>query len=236
MLGHMSHEAKIHPAQTQILRELLFVPSARFADLQKLTALGSDHVKFHIARLVEVGYVVKSSQGDYSLTTAGKEYANKLDTDRNLIERQPKSAVILVLENEGKLLVQERLKHPYYGFWGFPGGKIRWGETIMEAAARELEEETGLSADLTFRGVYHELTKSKETGEVLEDKIFQIVFGKNPQGELAEQFDGGRNAWLTLEEIKNKDKVYKSFDTEYEFGIGKEVFSEQVQIYDQGEF
>jgi 8-oxo-dGTP pyrophosphatase MutT (NUDIX family) len=236
MLGHMSHEAKIHPAQTQILRELLFVPSARFADLQKLTALGSDHVKFHIARLVEVGYVVKSSQGDYSLTTAGKEYANKLDTDRNLIERQPKSAVILVLEHDGKLLVQERLKHPYYGFWGFPGGKIRWGETIMEAAARELEEETGLSAELTFRGVYHELTKSKETGEVLEDKIFQIVFGKNPTGELAEKFDGGRNAWLTLDEVKAKDKVYKSFDTEYEFGIGKEIFSEQVQIYDQGEF
>jgi 8-oxo-dGTP diphosphatase len=236
MLGHMSHEAKIHPAQTQILRELLFVPSARFADLQKLTALGSDHVKFHIARLVEVGYVVKSSQGDYSLTTAGKEYANKLDTDRNLIERQPKSAVILVLEHDGKLLVQERLKHPYYGFWGFPGGKIRWGETIMEAAARELKEETGLSADLTFRGVYHELTKSKETGEVLEDKIFQIVFGKNPTGKLAEKFDGGRNAWLTLDEVKAKDKVYKSFDTEYEFGIGKEIFSEQVQIYDQGEF
>lgn len=232
----MSHEAKIHPAQTQILRELLFVPSARFADLQKLTELSSDHVKFHIARLVEVGYIGKNTEGDYSLTTAGKEYANKLDTDRNLIERQPKSAVILVLENDEKLLVQERLKHPYYGFWGFPGGKIRWGETIMEAAARELEEETGLSADLTFRGVYHELTKSKETGEVLEDKIFQIVFGKNPAGKLVEQFDGGRNAWLTLDEIKAKDKIYKSFDTEYEFGIGKEVFSEQVQIYDQGEF
>lgn len=232
----MSHEAKIHPAQTQILRELLFVPSARFADLQKLTALSSDHVKFHIARLVEVGYVNKNSDGLYALTTAGKEYANKLDTDRNLIERQPKSAVILVLEHEGRLLVQERLKHPYYGFWGFPGGKIRWGETIMEAAARELEEETGLTAELTFRGVYHELTKSKETGEVLEDKIFQIVFGKHPQGELIEQFDGGRNAWLRLDEIKAKGKIYKSFDVEYEFGIGKEVFSEQVQVYDEGEF
>lgn len=232
----MSHEAKIHPIQTQILRELLFMPSARFADLQKVTKLESDYVKFHIARLVEVGYVQKLDDKTYALSIAGKEYANKLDTDRNLIERQPKSAVILVLEHEGKLLVQERLKHPYFGFWGFPGGKIRWGETIMEAAARELEEETGLSADLLYRGVYHELTKSKETGEVLEDKIFQIVFGTNPRGELSAEFDGGRNAWLTLDEIRSKEKVYKSFDTEYRFGIGKEVFSEQIQIYDQGEF
>jgi len=232
----MSHEAKIHPVQTVILRELLFVPTARFADLQKLTKLESDHVKFHIARLVEVGYVTKDEQGHYSLTSVGKEYANKLDTDRNLIERQPKSAVILVLEDQGKLLVQERLKHPYFGFWGFPGGKIRWGETIMEAAARELEEETGLEAELIYRGVYHELTKSKETGEVLEDKIFQIIYGKHPQGQMIESFDGGRNAWLTLEEIRSKDKVYKSFDIEYRFGVGKDTFSEQVQIYDQGEF
>lgn len=232
----MSHEAKIHPIQTQILRELLFMPSARFADLQKVTKLESDYVKFHIARLVEVGYVQKLDDKTYALSTAGKEYANKLDTDRNLIERQPKSAVILVLEHEGKLLVQERLKHPYFGFWGFPGGKIRWGETIMEAAARELEEETGLSANLTYRGVYHELTKSKETGKVLEDKIFQIVFGVDPTGELLAEFDGGRNAWLTLDEIRSKEKVYKSFDIEYRFGIGKEVFTEQVQMYDKGEF
>lgn len=232
----MSHEAKVHPVQTQILRELLFVPSARFADLQKLTSLESDHVKFHIARLVEVGYVLKNDHGEYQLTVSGKEYANKLDTDKNLIERQPKSAVILVLEHEGKLLVQERLKHPYYGFWGFPGGKIRWGETIMEAAARELHEETGLSAELIYRGVYHELTKSKETGEVLEDKIFQIIYGSAPEGKMIDTFDGGRNAWLTLDEIRAKEKVYKSFDTEYQFGVGKDVFSEQVQIYDQGEF
>lgn len=232
----VSHEAHIHSAQTTILRELLFMPAARFAELQKSTGLESDHVKFHIARLVELGYVEKQDQ-QYSLTSAGKEYANKLDTDQNKIERQPKSAVILVIENErGQLLVQERLKHPYFGFWGFAGGKIRWGETILEAAARELMEETGLVADLKYQGVYHELTKSRETGEVLEDKIFQVVFGSSPKNELREHFEGGRNEWLTIEQIDSKEKKYKSFALELSVGKGEQSFIEAEQLYDKEEF
>ena len=46
----MSHEAKIHDAQTKILRELLFLPEVNFAALQKTTGMESDHAKFHIKR------------------------------------------------------------------------------------------------------------------------------------------------------------------------------------------
>jgi len=233
----MSHEASIHTIQTVILRELLFMPSARFSDLQKLTSLESDHVKFHIARLVELGYVIKDGLGDYRLTPLGKEYANKIDTDQNTIERQPKSAVILVIEKEdGRYLFQERLKHPYYGFWGFAGGKIRWGETIIQAAERELMEETGLSATMQYRGVYHELTRSKETGAILEDKIFHVVYGSQPEGTLKESFEGGRNAWLSEDELITKKKVYKSTGIEIELGKGEKGFVEAEQIYDEAEF
>lgn len=226
----------VHQAQTVILRELLFVPSARFVELQKATGLESDHAKFHIRRLLELGYVVKNDQA-YALTTTGKEYANKLDTERNVIERQPKSAIILVIESsKGELLVQERLKHPYFGFWGFGGGKIRWGETIIDAAARELREETGLTAKLEYRGVYHELTRSQETGEVIEDKIFHVVYGSHPNGSLLTSFDGGRNEWIAEADIAKIDKKYKSFDLELAVGKGKHTFIESEQVYEQGEF
>ncbi|HEY8886341.1 MAG TPA: NUDIX hydrolase [Candidatus Microsaccharimonas sp.] len=234
--SRVSHEAKVHAAQTIILRELLFMPAARFIELQKTTGLESDHVKFHIARLVELGYIVKNDQS-YMLTSAGKEYANKLDTDNNQIERQPKSAIILVIENEaGDLLVQERLKHPYFGFWGFAGGKIRWGETIIEAAARELKEETGLEATLVYKGVYHELTKSKETHEVLEDKIFHVVYGSQPTGNLVERFEGGHNEWLSQAVLSTIDKKYKSFAIELSVGKGEQAFIEAEQVYDKEEF
>ncbi len=86
----MSLEARIHSAQTVILRELLFHPSVKFAGLQKMTGMESDHFAFHLQKLVDLGLVEKMSRGVYTLTQKGKEYANKLDTDNNTIERQPK--------------------------------------------------------------------------------------------------------------------------------------------------
>ncbi|MFZ1300982.1 MAG: NUDIX hydrolase [Candidatus Microsaccharimonas sp.] len=232
----MSHEVKIHQIQTSILRELLFLPEARFTDLKNKTELESDHFKFHIAKLLDSGYIEKNDSGNYVLTVLGKEYANKLDTDRNTIERQPKSAVIIVLQDGDKLLVQERLKHPYFGFWGYPGGKIRWGETIIQAAQRELLEETGLTATIVYKGVYHELVKSVETGEIIEDKIFHVVNARQPKGAMFEVFEGGRNQWMTVDELALVEKKYTSTDLETSVGIGQETFIEATQIYSQEEF
>lgn len=44
----MATELKIHDAQTAILRELLFKPSASFSDMQAQTNLASDHFNFHV--------------------------------------------------------------------------------------------------------------------------------------------------------------------------------------------
>lgn len=231
----MSHEAKIHPAQTQILRELLFLPSANFAKLSEATKLGSDHAKFHIRRLLELGYIQKS-KWEYSLTTKGKEYANKLDTDAGCIERQPKSAVMLLIQNGDKLLFQERLKHPHFGFWGLPTGKIRWGESIFETAARELMEETGLTADFEFRGLFHEHVRHAETNEVLEDKIFHVMFGHNLSGEMIEIFEGGRNVWMTQTEFMTQEKKYDSARIQMSFIDKAQMLIENVAIYGDDQF
>jgi 8-oxo-dGTP pyrophosphatase MutT (NUDIX family) len=233
----MSHEVNVHKAQTAILRELLFLPEASFSSLQKVVKFDSDYFKFHIKRLVEVGYIAKNKNGQYSLTAKGKEYANKLDTDQGVIERQPKSAVIIVLQNDNlDVLVLERLKHPFYGYVGYPGGKIRWGETIIEAAARELLEETNLTAKFIYRGVYHEHVKAEESGELLEDKIFHIVGGKLVGGELIKQFEGGKNYWISLGALKKVKKKYLSCDIETQIGTGQESFVEKTQIYNKDEF
>jgi 8-oxo-dGTP pyrophosphatase MutT (NUDIX family) len=231
----MSHEVKIHDAQTAILRELLFHPHVNFAKLQKLTGMSSDHFNFHINKLIELGLVEKVKRGTYTLTPKGKEHANKLDTDNNTIERQPKTAVILAIEKEvsGKkvYLFQERLKQPYFGFWGFATGKIRWGETIAQCAERELMEETGLTADIRICGVYHELVYQKETGDQLEDKIFFVISCTNPKGKLTVDFEGGRNAWMTREEALSQEKIFDSFDLEIDLVNSKEQFIERRVEY-----
>ncbi|CAN5129530.1 hypothetical protein BH11PAT4_BH11PAT4_1140 [soil metagenome] len=235
----MSHEIILHTAQTSILRELLFKPAASFSQLQKSTGLSSDHFSFHITKLVSLNFVEKTEGKTYALTSAGKEFANKLDTDQNTIERQPKVAVILAIHRETngqhEFIFQERLKHPYFGYWGFPTGKVRWGETILQTAARELKEETGLEANLTFKGVYHEHSFQEETGELLEDKLFFVVAGSEATGELTEVFEGGRNAWMTTQEMKSL-KVFNSYHTELEVALKGTDLREEIQSYKKTEF
>jgi len=200
---------QMHPAQVAILHILLFRPSASFAELQKGSQLASDHFAFHLKQMTDQGLLRKTDQGDYALTIPGKEFANRFDTDNRTIERQPKVSVLLAIRNnEDKWLCQQRLKQPYYGFWGRPSGKIRYGETILACAARELLEETGLTANLRFKGIYHKMDYDQQTGELLEDKIFFITYGDNPQGTLIEQFEGGRNTWFSIEEMQHLEKTF----------------------------
>jgi len=234
----MRYRGGLHPAQTKILRELLFMPAARFAELQKASGLESDHVKFHIKQLVKLGYVNKIGNA-YQLSVTGKEYANKLDTDAGVIERQPKVAVLLVVERYNsrthmtEYLLQKRLKHPYFGFWGAPTGKVRWGETLLDAAARELKEETGLTGVFEYRGIYHERVRRQATGEIIEDKLFQLMFCDRFNGELQVEFDGGRNTWRTLEDMALESKKYKGFEAEIVACLDSVPLTERM--YDYGD-
>ncbi len=60
--------------------------------------------------------------------------------------KQPRLGCGVVVLRDGKLLLIQRLKAPEAGSWGLPGGKIDWMEPAEHAAARELLEETGLTA------------------------------------------------------------------------------------------
>lgn len=58
--------------------------------------------------------------------------------------RRPESVLVLVATHGGQVLLLERVHPP--GFWQSVTGSLRRGESAMAAAARELEEETGVAA------------------------------------------------------------------------------------------
>ena len=53
-------------------------------------------------------------------------------------------AGLVILRDDGKVLLCRRLKAPEAGFWNIVGGKVDPMEPSSEAARREAEEETGL--------------------------------------------------------------------------------------------
>jgi dihydroneopterin triphosphate diphosphatase len=58
--------------------------------------------------------------------------------------RRPESVLIVIYTADAEFLLIERRKPP--GFWQSVTGSLEWGETAQHAAAREVLEETGITA------------------------------------------------------------------------------------------
>jgi len=58
---------------------------------------------------------------------------------------EPQLAVGAVVINDGKILLAMRGKAPSQDLWAIPGGKVKLGESLQQAAEREIKEETGIT-------------------------------------------------------------------------------------------
>jgi 8-oxo-dGTP diphosphatase len=64
--------------------------------------------------------------------------------------------VFCFLIRDGKILLIRRANEPYKGEITVPGGRKKRGETLRQACAREMMEETGyILRDMQFAGVLH---------------------------------------------------------------------------------
>lgn len=96
--------------------------------------------------------------------------------DKGFIHR---SVMFFVFDSTGKVLVTRRTQNKDFfpGYWSIVlGGHVRSGESYEEAAAREIEEEIGISAKPTLisffkKRIPEEKENVKVFGVVAEDKI-----------------------------------------------------------------
>ena len=61
---------------------------------------------------------------------------------------RPQLAVSAAIFRDGKILLVRRAVPPAYHCYTFPGGRVEYGETLSQALAREVSEETGLVIEL----------------------------------------------------------------------------------------
>jgi 8-oxo-dGTP pyrophosphatase MutT (NUDIX family) len=227
----------VHAIQAGILKELLLKKEARFSALN-VDTIPTDQFTFHVKQLLERGIIEKTDSGSYRLTIFGKEYANRFDIDSGPVkfERQAKIGVLVVAtRNVGgkkEYLMQERQKHPFFGFRGFITGKVKIGESIAETAKRELLEEAGFAADVEPRAVYHERILSQE-GDLLEDKNFFVFTAANLRGELVAEFSGGRNRWIAAADVLKGNIFYDIADLLALIEAKHFTFSERSYVVDE---
>ncbi len=67
----------------------------------------------------------------------------------------PRVVTSIIIECDGRVLLQQRAMEPGQGLWTFPGGFLEVGETPEAGAVRETKEEVGIEVSLNgLLGVY----------------------------------------------------------------------------------
>ena len=61
---------------------------------------------------------------------------------------RPQLAVSAAIFRDGKVLLVRRARSPAKGFYSLPGGRVEFGESLHQALAREVDEETGLDVEI----------------------------------------------------------------------------------------
>lgn len=193
---------------------MMSLPFARFRDL-RVEGLATDHVTYHIKALIKQGLLLKNSDSLYELTDQGKEYVGRIDERTAKIETQGKRGVLVRCQKkehgQAFYLANRRLKQPFLDYVGFHTGKVKEGESIYQAAARELKEEAGVQADLHLVAIFHYIDY-KENGDFLRDIYFYVFNGFNISGDLImhNPEEGVENFWITAANLK-KQKTFPGF-------------------------
>lgn len=160
----------------QFIREVLGGPDPR--------ATGKD---FHAGNLYSSG----AEQMDAAVKGSNDDVLNdEEDNEQSAMQDSPQAACCLILSDDGRVLAVSRKDDPTA--FGMPGGKVDPGETPDQAAARELQEETGLIASNL-----HKVFVRKEA-----DGYTTHTFACEVEGEI-DTPESGVVRWVTPEVLFN---------------------------------
>jgi ADP-ribose pyrophosphatase YjhB (NUDIX family) len=117
--------------------------------------------------------------------------------DPRTYPERPFLAVSAAIMRDGKVLVVRRARKPALGVYTVPGGVVEAGETLLDAVAREVREETGLEIEPVALAGHREVILRDEDGRVNRHFVILCFAARLLSGEirLNEELDEAR--WIS---------------------------------------
>jgi ADP-ribose pyrophosphatase YjhB (NUDIX family) len=107
----------------------------------------------------------------------------------------------LIFRGDSILLVK-RGKPPREGQWSIPGGIQHTGETVFEAARREVREETNLEVEIKEIVAVVDSIVRDETGQVKYHYTLVDVMAECNEGDARAGDDAAEVAWVPLDALE----------------------------------
>lgn len=101
--------------------------------------------------------------------------------------------------------------NPPTGVWSLPGGMVEVGETLEQAALRELAEETGIVAKLIALADWAEIIEVDKT-RIKRHFVVPMFVGTYISGTIQAGDDAGDARWFNLDEIGKLDMTPDTAD------------------------
>jgi ADP-ribose pyrophosphatase len=115
--------------------------------------------------------------------------------------QHPQVAVGAVVFRGGKVLLVKRIKDPQKETWAIPGGSVNLGETLQEAAEREIKEETGLTIRAKKPVHTFDLIERDEKGRIRFHYVIIDLEADYVSGRLRPADDALDAGWFNPEEL-----------------------------------
>jgi 8-oxo-dGTP diphosphatase len=128
---------------------------------------------------------------------------NYLPKNRNDYPGHPRVAVGAVVFKDECVLLVRRGQPPGEDLWAIPGGSVEIGETLQEAAEREILEETGIRIRAskpiyTFDVIDRDAAGNVRFHYVIVDLVADYVMGEPSPGD-----DALEARWVSASDIYN---------------------------------
>jgi len=102
---------------------------------------------------------------------------------------------------DGRVLLARRARAPLAGIWSLPGGLVEAGESLAQAAAREVFEETGVTAEIAALADTVEIIRRDEAGAVSTHYVIACFAARWISGAGVTSNEASEIAWLAPPEL-----------------------------------